>query len=382
MVKRAKHKVMVAMSGGVDSSAAAFMLKKNHDVTGLFMRLGASGEDRAERAARAVCCKIKIPFYPVKLADDFQKRIIAHFLESYQKGLTPNPCVRCNSLIKFGELFKTARSLGADFLATGHYARLRREYTISNIQYPIKLFKAKDNNKDQVYFLYTLTQGQLKKIIFPLGEYKKEEVRKIVDRAGLPYVKSESQDVCFLKEDGRIIEHNEFIKKHLKLKPGPIVALTRRPSPAGKRGFIGEHQGLPLYTIGQRKGIEIGGTGPYYAAGLDHEKNILYVVSDFNDPALFKSELIAREVNWIAGHEPKMPLRCQAVIRYRHKAVKCEVRSKKLEVRSKKSEVRSKKSNEYFVKFEEAQRAVTPGQSVVFYDGDEVLGGGTIEVRS
>ncbi|MBA3046818.1 tRNA 2-thiouridine(34) synthase MnmA [Patescibacteria group bacterium] len=392
-------KVVIAMSGGVDSSAAVFLLQKQgYEVIGMFMRLANNSDD--EQAARRVCAKLGVKFYPVNYADQFKKEVIDYFLESYARGLTPNPCARCNRLIKFGALLKGAREIGADFLATGHYTKTQKhKNTKTELIY--KLYRGKDEGKDQSYFLYNLTQKQLARVLFPLGEYTKEEVRKIADKAKLPYVKKESQDVCFLKGD-----HNDFLREHIKLKPGPIVALTPYPSalrasPLGKgrkmaeslrvpllakEGLgevIGEHQGLPLYTIGQRKGVEIGGIGPFYAAKCDYKTNTLYVVSDRDDSVLYSRELIAGDVNWISGKEPRLPLSCQAVIRYRHKPVKCKVTKPPSGF----------KSHSVAVAFSQPQRAVTPGQSVVFYgirraatnnahanynNEDEVLGGGII----
>jgi tRNA-specific 2-thiouridylase len=268
-------------------------------------------------------------------------------------------------MIKFGELLRLADEIGADFLATGHYARIKREFPISNFQFPnAKLYKSKDNTKDQSYFLYTLTQDQLGRVLFPLGDKLKTDVKKIAKKAGLPHLKRESQDVCFLNQEGKIIEHNEFLRARIKPRPGKIIDLN-----SGK--VLGKHQGLPFYTLGQRRGVEIGGTGPYYVARKDTKANTLFVVNKFDDPAIYSRELTLGDVNWISGQAPKLPLKCEAVIRYRHEQVKCEVRSKKLEVRSKKSE-------EYVVRFYQPQRAVTPGQSVVFYSKDEVLGGGVI----
>ncbi len=367
------------MSGGVDSSVAAMLMKKQGArVTGMYMRLGIPGEDTSEAAARAVCRKLKIDFYPVNLETRFRQEVVDYFVESYKRGITPNPCVKCNALIKFGELLQRARGLGADYLATGHYINNLR-FQISDLGFRYKLLRGADKDKDQSYFLYRLTQDQLRRVVFPLGKYTKDEVRALADKAGLPYIKKESQDVCFLKQDGKIIEHNEYLKQHIKLKPGPIIPL--RPSATspwqgeenGAVEVIGEHQGLPLYTIGQRRGIEVGGTGPYYAAAADYRTNTLWVVNTFDHPALFRDELVLTKVNWISGNEPKLPLQCEAVIRYGHTAVGCVVQRTNDEGRI------TKDKNKYSVKFKTPQRAVTPGQSVVFYDNDEVLGGGVIE---
>lgn len=346
-------KVVVAISGGLDSSAAAFLAReKGYNVIGVFMRLGA-GDYESENCARRLCQKLGIKFYPINLINKFKKNIIKYFLDSYQKGLTPNPCVKCNKIIKFGELFNIAKKLGVDYIATGHYAKIIK----SKKNY--KLFRAKDNNKDQSYFLYNLNQEQLQHILFPLMNYSKEKVKKIAVNAGLPYLLKESQDICFLRGD-----HNDFLKEKINLKSGLIKTLD------GAK--IGIHKGLPLYTIGQRRGIEIGGVGPFYALKCDYKDNILYVAKDKNDPVLYSDELILCEVNWISKKEHKMPFRCDAVIRYRHKIVSCEI----LKLRGVKS---SKiKENCYLVKFKEPQRAVACGQSVVFYKNNEVLGGGII----
>ncbi|MDP3043444.1 MAG: tRNA-specific 2-thiouridylase [bacterium] len=439
-------KTVVAMSGGVDSSAAALLLKKQgYEVIGMFMRLApldmknyltgwSVNEEDNEAAARRVCQKLNIKFYPINLTQEFRKEVMDYFLDSYAQGLTPNPCVKCNQFIKFNGLLKLVEKLGADYLATGHYARLRREIPNYKSQIPnklqnirlmpschsrplrrsfseasasgnpgdsgrnvnnrlkvinlhpalawipnprprtaqwgrqvgndnvvYKLCRGKDENKDQSYFLYNLTQRQLARVLFPLGDYAKEEVRKIADRAKLPYLTKESQDICFLKGD-----HNDFLRQHLKLKPGPIILETE-----GLGKVIGKHQGLPLYTIGQRRGVEIGGIGPFYAAKCDYKTNTLYVVSGRDDPALYSDELIAKDVNWLAGQEPKLPLACETVIRYRHKPVKCIIT-----VGTGQCPVHA---NKYLIKFNKAQRAITPGQSAVFYKGDELLGGGVIQ---
>jgi tRNA-specific 2-thiouridylase len=370
-MKNKKSKIIVAMSGGVDSSVSALLLKRRgYEVEGLYMKLNGSLAS-ALKSAKSVAKQLGVKLHVINLSGQFNKEIIKYFLKSYERGLTPNPCVRCNQRIKFGELLKTAKKLGGDFLATGHY--VNRKQKTENRKQIFKLAKGKDASKDQSYFLYTLTQERLGKVIFPLGGMLKEDVRKIAAKAGLPHIKKESQDICFLYCEGKAVQHNEFLRKHLKLKPGPIVLIPPLSLPLAKgekielseRGgeVIGEHQGLPLYTIGQRREIRIGGTGPYYAAGFDVKKNILYVVKDFDDPILYGNELTAKNVNWIANKAPKMPFTCEAVIRYRHAPVPCVVK---------------KTGSMYKVKFKKPQRAITPGQSVVFYKGREVLGGGEI----
>jgi tRNA-specific 2-thiouridylase len=359
-------RVAIAMSGGVDSSTAAKILKdQGYDCLGVFMRLGIERGCCDEDAARKVCQKIGIKFYPIDVRAKFKKEVKDYFLSAYKKGTTPNPCVKCNQLIKFGELLKRAKALGCDYLATGHYLKIKK---IKNIY---KLYRAKDSTKDQTYFLYNLTQNQLKHLIFPVGDLIKEKIKFDAKKNKLPHLKSESQDVCFLSG-----EHNEYLKSNLKLKKGLIKTLD------GKT--VGEHQGLPLYTIGQRKGVEIGGIGPFYVVKKDFKTNTLFVTNNSSDPALNGLELIAENVNWISGVTPKMPFKCQAVIRYRHPAVQVVIaRSDSDEAipQSKRKTtglLRSARNDKLLVEFSEPQRAITPGQSVVFYKKDELLGGGAI----
>jgi len=388
MVKNNKKKIVVAISGGVDSSVAAFLLQKEGDeVIGIFLRL-ISGSDVAESQARRVCQRLGIRFYPVNLKAKFKKEVVDYFLDSYALGLTPNPCVKCNRFIKFGELLKIARGLGANYIATGHYVRNREITNPKSQTKSFKLYRGKDEKKDQSYFLYNLNQEILKQVLFPLGDYKKIDIKKIADKNKLPYLEKESQDICFLpprQAQDKQGEHNDFLKEHLKLKKGKIklalsLSLPRlrtagegADSPAGGEAgggeIIGEHQGLPLYTIGQRRGVEIGGTGPYWVVDCDYKNNILYVTNKKQDPALFSDELVVQDVNWVAGVEPKMPLNCLAVIRYGHEGV--EAQGSALRVQKGQGSALS-------VRLKKPQRAVTPGQSAVLYNKDEVLGGGII----
>jgi tRNA-specific 2-thiouridylase len=373
-----KNKVAIAMSGGVDSSMAAKILKfQGYEVLGVFMRLGIERGCCDEAAARKVCQKLGIKFYPVDVRARFKKEVKDYFLSAYQAGITPNPCVKCNQLIKFGELLKKARALGCEYLATGHYIKIRRSAKSCGRNFDAKknakscvptyrIFRAKDLSKDQTYFLYNLTQEQLKHILFPIGDLIKKNIKADAKKNKLPHLKTESQDVCFLAG-----EHNEFLKENLKMKKGLIKTL--------KGEILGEHQGLPLYTIGQRKGVEIGGTGPYYVVGRDFKTNTLYVTNDPADPALSGKSLIAEKVNWISGQAPKFPFHCQAVIRYRHPAVPCIVKK----IPSKKRGGRNRPgcviiADKFLVEFSAPQRAITPGQSIVFYKKNELLGGGII----
>jgi len=349
------------MSGGVDSSVAAHILKKQgHELIGVFLHFwkdsDMGGGGRIENKccslealmdARRVCRKIGMPLYTTNFSEEFKENVVDNFLSEYARGNTPNPCVQCNRFVKLGLLIKKARELGFDYVASGHY--------VSNEKHKeeFKLYRGKDENKDQSYFLYTLNQERLQRLIFPLGKYTKDKVRQMAEKAGLPVAqKSESQEICFITGKS----HNKFLEKYLKLKKGSIKTFDDK--------VRGEHKGLPLYTIGQRRGIEIGGTGPFYACKMNYKTNTLYVVDDVDDKRLFSDNLKAKDVNWISGIEPKLPFKCEAVIRYRHKPVACEILKNKRGV--------------YEVKFNKDQRAITPGQSVVFYNKDEVLGGGII----
>ncbi len=359
-LKGGKKKVLVALSGGVDSSVAALILKQQgYDVFGIYLRLHENYQE-GEAAARRVADVLGIKFYPVSAADTFRAEVIDYYLENYAANRTPNPCVVCNRAVKFSGLFNLMKTLGGDFVASGHYIRQRRELSLVTFQFEQRLYRGKDSEKDQSYFLYTMTPQFLSRTLFPLGDMTKPEVRRMADEAGLPYLKKESQDVCFLVENGRIQEHNSYLKKHLPLTPGPIKTLDGR--------VVGEHQGLPLYTIGQRKGVEIGGTGPYYVARIDCETNTLYVVKDADDPALFNDSFLLRHANWVSGRQPKLPLKTEVVIRYKHKAVPCVLSG-------------GEKGDDpsLTVKLDKPERAVTPGQSAVFYRGNEMLGGGIIK---
>ncbi len=400
------------MSGGVDSSVTAALLKRQgHEVSGVFMKLwGASGKD--EIRARKVAEILDIPFYVFNFEKEFKKRVVDYFLKEYKAERTPNPCVVCNKEIKFGLLIEKVLKLGADYVATGHYACLRQEILNPKseiLNYQHRLLKGRDKKKDQSYFLWKLNQKQLKHILFPVGEYTKVQVRKLAKKFKLPVLDvSESQEICFIPTTERGVSRaqgedetkshrltlNNFLAQYIKTKPGQIVDIN------GK--ILGQHQGLLFYTIGQRKGIELSG-GPFYVVEKNLKRNNLIVAQFFNNKNLYKKSLFAKDVNWVSGKEPKFPLKIKAQIRYRHKAVPATI-AKKLKGRKgdetsshlhlrppaassagdeTSSHLLSSFSTSHFAQvielvFIKSQRAITPGQSVVFYLRDELLGGGII----
>ncbi len=346
------------MSGGVDSSVAAkLLLEQGYEVAGVFLHFWKDPEtsEKSEnrccslesfKDAKDVAAKIGIPLFSLDYSEPFKESVVDYFLQEYSEGRTPNPCVACNRKIKIGRLLDQALALGYDYLATGHYLRLRQRAG------KFELLRAKDQGKDQTYFLYTFKQEQLSHLLFPLGAYVKSETRQMAEKFSLKVAsKPESQDICFLSGD-----HNNFLKRHLDLKEGEIILQE-----SGEN--IGRHSGLPLYTIGQRRGLP-DGRGPYYVSGFDYSRNILYVVKNWQDQSLFGEQLLAKDINWLSGQPPKNNFLCQAVIRYGHQAVDC-----RLKINS---------QGEAAVSFLEPQRAITPGQSVVFYRGEKMLGGGII----
>ncbi|MBE0415585.1 MAG: tRNA 2-thiouridine(34) synthase MnmA [Dehalococcoidia bacterium] len=351
--------VAVAMSGGVDSSVAAALLKeKGYQVIGVTMKTWAGEAIHGERAhhgcygpgeeadiedAREVARILGIPFYIFDIRREYKAEVVDYFCQEYLSGKTPNPCVRCNRKVKFGALIKKVESSGIEFdhFATGHYARV--EYNRSRHRYLLK--KAKDIMKDQTYFLFSLSQGQLGRCLFPLGNYTKEEVRRIASDFGLGVDnKPESQN---------------FIAggySHLlgAAPPGPIL---------NKHGkVLGEHRGIPFYTIGQRKGLGISAGEPLYVTGIDRKKNAIVVGTK---EEVYGDELIASELNWIAMEGLRQPIEVKAKIRYLHKEAEAVITPLD--------------EGKVYVKFGEPQMAIAPGQAVVFYQGGEVLGGGVIE---
>jgi len=344
------------MSGGVDSAVAALLLKRaGHDVVGLFMKnwgdddtdeYCSTREDLIDAAAAAD--KIGIELEAVNFSAEYKERVFAEFLREYAAGRTPNPDVLCNAEIKFKAFLDHALRLGAERIATGHYARVE----VSGKSF--SLLRGKDGSKDQSYFLHRLTQEQLARVMFPVGELKKSEVRRLAFEAGLPnHAKKDSTGICFIGER----PFREFLNRYLPRVPGPIK------TPEGK--IVGEHIGLAFYTIGQRKGIGIGGAGEaWYVARKDRESNTLVVVQGHDHPLLLKNSLEALDASWISGKPPAAPSVHTAKTRYRQADAPCTL--------SKAAD------SEIGVEFASPQWAVTPGQSVVLYDREACLGGGII----
>jgi tRNA-uridine 2-sulfurtransferase len=359
-------KVVVGMSGGVDSSVAALLLKEQgYQVQGVFMKNWEDdviGECPAEvdiADAQAVCERIGIPLHAVNFSEAYWDRVFAHFLHEYQAGRTPNPDILCNQEIKFKAFLDYALELGADYIATGHYARC----TTTDGKY--QLLKGLDANKDQSYFLYTLGQRPLSHALFPVGHLPKPEVRRIAEENGfINHAKKDSTGICFIGER----RFKDFLNRYLPANPGAIKTVD------GKT--IGQHDGLMYYTLGQRQGLGIGGRqdakeSPWYVATKNLENNVLIVTQDREHPLLMSNRLTCSQVHWVSDSEPSWEtiptLQCTAKTRYRQSDQACSI---------------SRLDNQtYAVDFPEAQWAVTPGQSVVFYDGENCLGGGIIETR-
>ena len=356
------QKVIVGMSGGVDSSVAALLLiEQGYQVEGLFMK-NWDEDDGSEYCtaiadladAQQVCDKLGITLHTANFAADYWDNVFEHFLEEYRAGRTPNPDILCNREIKFKVFLDYAQILGADYIATGHYTR------VDNATGHARLLKGLDNNKDQSYFLHAVEERAFAKSLFPVGELDKPEVRAIADKHG--FVTSDKKDstgICFIGER----RFKDFLEQYIPAQPGVME------TPEGVT--MGEHQGLMFYTIGQRQGLGIGGVkdsgdAPWYTLGKDLDRNVLIVGQGSEHPLLFNDHLAASGINWINGQPSAAePLHCMAKTRYRQPDQGCSV-----QVDTQGSCV---------VSFNEPQRAVTPGQSVVFYQGDCCLGGGVIE---
>ena len=354
-------KIVVGMSGGVDSAVTALLLKRaGHDVTGIFMNnweekdeAGVCTSEPDWADVRSVCYKIGIRCYSVNYAREYRDQVFRYFLEEYARGRTPNPDVLCNREIKFGVFLNLAEQLGAEKLATGHFARLdcnRDTY---------RLLRARDENKDQTYFLYMLGQHALSRAMFPVGGLTKAQVRQIARDAGLPVSeKKDSTGVCFIGERN----FRKFLSGYLPAQPGELVTSDGE--------IIGRHQGLMYYTIGQRRGLGIGGRGDgrrWYVVEKDLKRNRLVVAQGGDAPELFSTLARCSNASWIAGCAPAedgMPLRCQVRLRHRQPLQNCTIRLNGAAVN---------------IEFDQPQRAVTPGQSAVFYDGEVCLGGAILD---
>ncbi len=357
-------KVIVGLSGGVDSSVAALLLQQQgYQVEGLFMK-NWEGDDTDDYCparedmldASAVADKLGIPLHIQNFSKQYWDRVFEYFLEEYAAGRTPNPDILCNKEVKFKAFLEHAISLGADYIATGHYARISRD---ENNQ--CHLLKGLDDNKDQSYFLYTLQQHQLQKSLFPVGELDKPEVRRIAQEAGfITHDKKDSTGICFIGER----KFKDFLQRFLPAQPGEIID--------DQGNVIGKHDGLMYHTLGQRKGLGVGGghgkgNDPWYAADKDLKNNRLVAVQGKNHPLLQHPILVANTLDWVSGNCPELNQSIKAKIRYRQAEQACKIIEHE--------------NGKIVVQFDEPQTAVAPGQSVVFYDGKDCLGGGIIEQR-
>jgi tRNA-specific 2-thiouridylase len=357
-----QKKVVVAMSGGVDSSVAAALLKEQgYEVIGVTMKLFSLPKDycrsedlrsccgwQATEDAHRVAISLGISHYVVDFRDRFDKSVIKDFCGEYSKGRTPNPCIRCNQYIKFDFLMKKLKTFEADYFATGHHARI--EYDTQSERYLLK--KGKDKKKDQSYFLYPLTQKQLSRTLMPIGNFTKEKVREKAQKLGLSVAqRHESQEICFIPDN----DYVRFLRQRIPnaFRPGPIIDRENK--------VLGKHEGIAHFTVGQRKGMGIAASQPLYVLSIQSDKNTIVVGSS---DQLYEKTLLASQVNLISKAKITKPLKVGAKIRYKHKEAKAFLSPQD--------------TDQILVEFERPQRAVTPGQAVVFYDRNVVIGGGII----
>jgi tRNA-specific 2-thiouridylase len=362
--------VVVGMSGGVDSSVTAALLREQgYRVVGLFMKNweekdanGVCSSAKDYEDVVKVCRKLDIPYYSVEFVEEYWNRVFTRFLKEYEAGFTPNPDILCNREIKFDAFFEKAMELGGDLLATGHYCRTEIRDGV-----PL-LLKGLDVGKDQSYFLHAIQGARLEKVLFPIGDIQKKEVRTLAAKYDLATKeKKDSTGICFIGERN----FQPFLEKYLRGKKGDFRTMRTYGRPGEK---VGTHAGAQFYTLGQRRGLGLGGEGePWFVVAKDHTKNIVYVERGEFHPALYTDELVAEELNWIGGLPPR-PLdttfECRAKVRYRQQDQACTLRLEDDGFGGVRARVR----------FEIPQRAVTPGQSVVFYSGDVCLGGGVIRI--
>lgn len=357
-----KQKVIIGLSGGVDSAVSAYLLQKQgYNVEALFMK-NWDQDDNDEHCpaaqdladAESVCKQLNIKLHTANFAKEYWDNVFTHFLDEYAKSRTPNPDILCNKEIKFKVFFKYAMELGADFIATGHYAKIRYKNDIPG------LYKAKDRNKDQTYFLHAIDKDVLEKTIFPLGDHLKSEVRAIAEELGLAnHAKKDSTGICFIGER----RFKTFLNEYMLAKPGEIVSTD------GK--ILGKHDGLMFYTLGQRQGLNIGGIknsdgNPWYVVDKIIEDNALVIAQGKNHPRLYAQGLICGEIHWLVDESTiDLPLTCFAKSRYRQEDQACVIAPSD--------------NNQHCIMFSEPQRAITPGQYIVFYDKNQCLGGAVIE---
>lgn len=356
MKAQKKQKVLLCMSGGVDSSvAAALLLQQGYEVVGAYMKQWSDSKDLHgicswkddRREALRVAAHLGIPLLTLDFEKEYKEWVVKYMFEEYNLGRTPNPDVMCNKFVKFGVWLEKAMEMGFDFMATGHYARVDHSRRGG-----ARLMEAKDKEKDQTYFLHQVPQQQLQHVLFPIGEYTKPKVRALAKKFKLPTAeRAESMGICFIGE----IPMKEFLQQKIKPKKGKIV------NSLGE--VIGEHEGLPFYTIGQRHGFaQAGGGKPLYVVGKDQKKNILTVGFE-DDPLLYKKQIEVGDVNWCNGQKQKFPLECTVRLRHRQPMQKA---------------ILTVSGSKIIVDFKKLQKAVTPGQFAVFYKNGECLGGGVI----